>query len=79
MKTIIKFDDSNPEDIKGLKRAIKATDMAIVLFEIKYNLRKKIDSSIPKNVNQGYTIDYVFDEIRDLLEENAINIDDLID
>ena len=45
MKTIIEYTDSE-DDQMALKRAIKSTDMACVLFEIQINMKKKMIDQI---------------------------------
>lgn len=40
MKTILEFEDT-PEDKVALNRYIKSLDMACVLFELSYNMKKE--------------------------------------
>ncbi len=68
-EAILKYNLSNPEELKAVKRAIKSTDMAIALFDISNNLKRhcpKVDAKVTK-------------AIQDILEENNINLDELID
>ena len=70
-KATLEFDMNDPDDAKALKRAVKSTDMAIVLFEITHNLQRKYPDT--KEVED------VFDSIRLLCYQNSINLDELID
>jgi len=72
-----------PEDRKELARLVKATDMAIVLFEIQHNLRKKTDW-LMDNIETGPQAKYkaheiiwecIFEEFQDW----GINTEELID
>jgi hypothetical protein len=58
------------EDTKEINRLAKSLDMACALFEIKYNLFRRIES----NSN----MDIAF-EIHVILEDNGINLNDLIE
>jgi len=70
-KATLEFNMNDPDDAKALKRAVKSTDMAIVLFEITHNLQRKCPDT--KEVED------VFDSIRLLCYQNSINLDELID
>jgi len=70
-KATLEFDMNDPDDAKALKRAVKSTDMAIVLFEITHNLQRECPDI--KEVED------VFDSIRLLCYQNSINLDELID
>lgn len=80
MKAKLTFDCTDTDDEIELKRAIKATDMASVLWDIHYNLKKrceyKADGS-KKPINAYDMIEFVFNEINDLLEEHNLIIDEL--
>lgn len=76
MKAVLKFDCSDPEEEKALKRCMKSFDMASVLFEITYNLQKKFEYDEEMDDN---TIVKIFDEIYNILDGHNILIDDLID
>ena len=41
MKVIIEYNLDNPESKKAHLRVVKSTDMAIILFEILNNVKKK--------------------------------------
>jgi hypothetical protein len=46
MKAILEYNTSNVDEKKELNRAIKSTDMALVLWELKYNSRDNIIEKI---------------------------------
>lgn len=82
MEAILKFDLENPDDRVSHLRCIKATDMAIVLFEITRNLRRqlerKLEHGYPTQLTSYQTLDVVFEEIATLMDDNGINLEELI-
>ena len=66
-KATLEFDMNDPDDAKAFKRAVKSTDMAIVLFEIIHNLHRTHPES-----------EEVFKDIHDLLDLHGIIIHDII-
>lgn len=75
MKATIEFNLDNLYDEIAYKRAVKAEDMAGVLFEITNNLRKKC---INKHEDSSEAIDYVFEEIAGILDTYSVTVDSLI-
>jgi len=80
MKAKLIFDV--PEERKAFMAAVKADDMAIVLWNIVYNLRKRterqfdvMDGTDP--VPYDAVVDFIFEEIHSELEQHGINVDDL--
>ena len=73
MKYIIQTKDN-----KEAMRLFKSTDMALALWEICYNLRKKciVECDIEA---MEIGVGLVFDNIFEIISERNINIDDLID
>lgn len=78
MKAILKFNLEFPDEQRAHLRCVKATDMALVLFDILYNAKKKIQY---ENESEAFLegIDSTLDYVRKLCEDRNINIDDLID
>lgn len=76
MKATLEFDLDNPDDRKAHLRCVKSTDMAIVLFELRHNSKKRVQKQIEKGADP---IDAFYNEFFDLLDENGVVIDDLID
>jgi hypothetical protein len=78
MKAKLEFDLSDLDDRDAHLRCIKSTDMALVLWEMCVNARKRITQSEDKP-NEWYEgVDSVFDYFRDLLNEHDINPENLI-
>ena len=81
MKAILEFDLNEFDDRAAHLRCVKATDMACALFEIANNLKKRAEHYCdnPNSEVSNYDlIEYVFSEIREELESNNINIDELL-
>jgi len=80
MKTIIKYSDSEDDQME-LKRAMKATDMAFLLFEIQSHIKKKVirtlDSYAATEAEYDL-LDNVFGRINEEFESHGIKIDELI-
>ena len=78
-KAILEYDLNEFDDKQAHLRAVKSTDMAIVLHDIQYNLHKRIEHQLEVG---EYTIMDVVEmyrsEIAGLFEENGIDLDDLI-
>jgi len=73
------FDLTNIDDAREHLAAVKSGDMAVVLWEIIYNLKKSCHMHVEanKNLDKCDAIDLVFKKIRDLLDENGIIPDEL--
>ena len=81
MKAKLEFDLDDIDDRMAHFRCVKATDMAIVLFQITHNLKKRLEhrfESQPQPRDEFDGLEEVFREIHNLLEDNNINIDELI-
>ena len=82
MKAILKFNLNDPDDIMAYKRANKSLDMALVLWEIVYNVYKETEREFNPDeatCNIQYdTLEKVFEKIREILNEHDITIDNLI-
>jgi hypothetical protein len=86
-KAILEFDLSDVDDNASFMRATKSLEMALVLWEIVYNSRKKVLSKIennlmPKDQNEKLEpediVDMVYEYILEMLNESDINVDNLI-
>ncbi len=72
MKGKLEFNLDDFDELMAFRAAIKAQDMAMVLFEIVNNMQRrfrKID---------GYDEEQLFKDIEDLMNEHGIIIDDYI-
>lgn len=81
MKGILEYDLSNKDEEMAMKRAIKSTDMACVLFEISTNLRRQCEwelESLEADSDKWDGMEVVIRRLNELLEQNNINIGELI-
>jgi len=80
MKAILKFNLEFPDEQKAHLRCVKATDMAIVLFDLLCNARKTI-SHKHQDASEDFMegVDVVMNHIRELCETQNIDINELID
>jgi hypothetical protein len=79
MEAILKYDLNDSDDTIAHLRAVKSTDMAIVLWEIVYNMRKKIESQIEAESLDGHdALDKIYERIIECMSEHGIKIDELI-
>ena len=81
MKGILEYDLSNKDEEMAMKRAIKSTDMACVLFEISMNLRRQCEwelESLEADSDKWDGMDVVFRKLNELYEQHNININELI-
>jgi hypothetical protein len=81
MKATLEFDLDELDDRMAHLRCVKSTDMAIVLFEIMSNLRKRVEyelESLEADSDQFDGAYVVFRRIGELLDEHGIDIDELI-
>lgn len=80
MEGILKFDLNDPYERVAHLRAAKSADMAIVLFEMAANVKRKIENGIDASdlKTPQEVLDAVFEEFHALMEEQHINIDELI-
>ena len=78
-KATLEFDLNDPDDSMAHMRAVKSTDMAMAIWEIVYNTKKKIEWEIEQsNLDANDTLDKVYYKIWESLEEHGIKIDELI-
>lgn len=81
MKAKLKFDLTDYDDRIEHERCLKATDMALVLWELTLNSRKKILNSVEEGTNfEDYEkgVMAVYNELYSLLEEHGVIPDKLI-
>lgn len=83
-KAILEFDLTDADDRMEHLRAIKSTDMALMIWQLVYNTKKDILRELEAEefaggVDHDYDLlDKVFEKINDLISEHNIAIDDLI-
>ena len=81
MEATLKFLLEDPDDKKAHFRCVKATDMACVLFDIKYRIKKELEYAIEANKFRSFNelLDAVYDKINASYEESKIDLDELLD
>lgn len=80
-KATLEFDLNEPDDVMAYKRANKSLDMAIMIFEIQNNLRKKClriaeARDADSDITDGIYI--VLEQLRELAVDLKIDTDELI-
>ena len=81
MKGILEYDLSNKDEEMAMKRSMKSTDMACVLFEISTNLRRQCEwelESLEVDSDKWDGMEVVLRRLNELFEQNNINIEELI-
>jgi hypothetical protein len=79
MKAILEFDLDREEDVDAHLRAVKSMDMALVLWEIAYNTKKKIHSKVEFDKLDAYeAVEEVFSKLWEIMNERGINLDELV-
>ena len=76
MEATLSFNLGDPDDKMAHMRCVKATDMAIVLFEIQNNIHRGLIDKDDESYNNG--VNDTLQRIYSLMEEYNINIDELI-
>lgn len=80
MKSKLIFDLNDPDDQLAHLRAVKSTQMALVIWEIWHNTIRSVEREIDNDIlkDQHDVLDSVRSKVSDLLEANGIDIDNLI-
>jgi len=73
-KGILEYDLTNADDEMAMKRAMKSTDMAMFIWELKHNFWRKW-----KHDDTNFNLDTYRESLGELLEDHNINIDELTD
>ena len=80
MKAVLEFDLNDSDDAMAHLRAVKSLDMALVLWEVMYNIRKGIEWDIEsgKYKDQTELLDAIIEKINSYYDEHGVIIDELI-
>jgi hypothetical protein len=81
MKAKLEFDLTDIDDRMEHLRAIKSLDMALTLWDIQFNLKRRCENIIESSDNKmdSYEVlELVFNEIYKSFEEHDINTDKLV-
>jgi hypothetical protein len=65
-------------DAQEARRLVKSLDMALAIWEIQTNLRKRCENMVDHFKNPYDVVDLVFEQITDVLADRHINADDLV-
>jgi hypothetical protein len=79
-KAILKFDLTDSDDAMEFERATKATDMALVLWQLVFNTKKQIFNEIEfEKIESPYdAIDKFYERLYEELDNHGLNMDKLI-
>lgn len=83
-KATLEFDLNDADDIIAHLRAVKSTDMALMIWHLLYNTKKEIlreleASDLNGEADHDYDlVDKIFDKIYQLADEHGIKIDELV-
>jgi hypothetical protein len=78
MKAKLEFDLDDMDDKMAHERCVKATDMALVLWEITTNSHRGLTNGYGEEDAYYKGVDAVYEKLRELLEEHDINPHNLI-
>jgi|TARA_R100000951_G_scaffold8390_1_gene7662 hypothetical protein len=78
MKAKLEFDLDNPDDKMAHMRCVKATDMAIMLWDIKQKIRSKLKYGEDLSEAEFHQWEVMQDEFYSIASEYGINLDELI-
>ena len=82
-KAILEFNLDDIDDGMAFSRATKSLDMALVLWELTTNLKRKISDDLEYNMAlENYEkfdiLNLVFDRIHELVNDKGIDVERLI-
>ncbi len=79
-KAILEYDLNDSDARMSLNRNLKSIDMALVLWELKYNIKKQVENKLDSlnRANRYKGLDLFYEEFYELMEQHHINIDNLI-
>jgi hypothetical protein len=72
-KATLEFNLDDREDIKAHLRCVKSTSMAVTLWDIDQHLRSE------EKYKDNEVAEKLREEIREIMNDNGINLDELID
>ena len=78
MKAKLEFDLDNPDDKMAHMRCVKATDMALMLWDIKQKIRSKLKYSEDLSEDELHQWEVMQDEFYSIADDYGINLDELI-
>ena len=78
-KAILEYDLNDQDDTMAHLRAVKSLDMALVLWEMAYNVKKRINNQIEFEKLDAYdAVEKIFEKLHEELNDHGINLDELV-
>jgi hypothetical protein len=79
-KAILEFDLTDSDDLMEFERAVKATDMALVLWELVFNTKKRVFNDIEfDKIESPYdAINKLYERLYEDLNDHGLNMDKLL-
>jgi hypothetical protein len=78
MKAKLEFDLDDVDDRMAHLRCVKSTDMALVLWEMSLNMRKRVTSGYDEKDDFYRGVDAVFERYNELMQEHNLDPEELI-
>lgn len=78
-KAILEFDLNDPDDLMAHTRAVKSLDMALAIWDMVFNTKKKLEWEIENDNLSAYdTLDKVYEKFWEILKDRDINPDNIV-
>ena len=79
-KAILEYNLDDADDSMAHLRAVKSLDMALVLWEMAYNTKKKICNQIEfEEIKNPYeVVDIIMEKLHEEMNDRGINLDELV-
>jgi len=77
MEVILKFNITDTDEREAFENIMRADKLQSALFEISYNLKKRVKSQADKTMTAEEAIDFAFEAILSIIENSGIDIDEL--
>lgn len=79
MKAILEFDLNDPDDAVAHRRAVKARELTLVLWEMTHNTKNSIYDQIEFDKLDAYdAVSKVFEKLYEEIDNQGINLDELL-
>ncbi len=79
-KAIIEYNLKDIDDVYAHKRAVKSLDLALALWEITHNTKKKLEWSMEgKEMDKYDALELVYEKIFEIISEHKIDLEDLME
>ena len=78
MRAKLEFDLDDVDDRMAHLRCVKSTDMALVLWEMSLNMRKRVTSGYDEKDDFYRGVDAVFERYNELMQEHNLDPEELI-